>query len=197
MKQMLRFILLIFLFFALSANTQSIADILIEAGKTEVLTTDVFYSCLETKPIIPGIIIKYLRKKKSLPIRNNAMCPLSTIYESPLKEKINIHYRFCYTKLLIDFWRSLNPHAAPMEGKRNCYPYELTECVTKQDLEERIIVDLLNTIDSDYEYWKELIMSLYNSDKKEVVKKCIYQYQCETEILGVVTKPTIPTNLWD
>ena len=182
---MLRFILLIFLFFALSANTQSTADILIEAGKTEVPTTDRFYSCLETKPTIPGIVITFLRKKKFLQIKNNVDCPLATIYESPLKEKINIHYRFCYNKLLIDFWRSLNPHATPMEGKRNCYPYGLTECLAQQDLNEEVIIDLLNAIDSDYEYWKDLIRSLYNSEKMEVVKNCIYQYQCETVILGV------------
>ena len=182
---MLRFISIFFLIFALSANTQSIADILIKAGKTEVPTSDEFYSCLETKPTIPGIIITYLKSKQSLQIKNNVTCLLSTIYESPLKEKINIHYRFCYTKLLIDFWRSLNPHAKPMARTRNCYPYDLTECLAQQDLNEEVIIDLQNAIDSDYEYWKDLIRSLYNSEKMEVVKNCIYQYQCETVILGV------------
>lgn len=182
---MLRFISIFFLIFALSANTQSTADILIEDGKTEVPIFDEFYSCLETKPTIPGIIITYLKRKQSLQIKNNVTCPLSTIYESPLKEKINIHYRFCYTKLLIDFWRSLNPQAMPMQGKRHCYPYYLTECLAQQDLNEEVIIDLLNAIDSDYEYWKDLIRSLYNSEKMEVVKNCIYQYQCETVILGV------------
>ena len=182
---MLRFISIFFLIFALSANTQSIADILIKAGKTEVPIFDEFYSCLETKPTIPGIIITYLKRKQSLQIKNNVTCPLSTIYESPLKEKINIHYRFCYTKLLIDYWSSLNPHATPMKRERNCYPYGLTECLAQQDLNEEVIIDLLNAIDSDYEYWKDLIRSLYNSEKMEVVKNCIYQYQCETVILGV------------
>ena len=183
---MLRFISIFFLIFALSANTQSTADILIEAGKTEVPTSDQFYSCLVTKPTIPGIIITFLKSKQSLQIKNNVTCLLSTIYESPLKEKINIHYRFCYTKLLIDFGRSLSPHTAtPMKGTRKCYPYSLTECLAQQDLNEEVIIDLLNAIDSDYEYWKDLIMSLYNSEKMEVVKNCIYQYQCEIVILGV------------
>ena len=187
---MLRFISIIFLIFALSANTQSIADILINAGKTEMPTTDGFYSCLKTKPTIPGIIISFFRTMKILQIKNNVTCPFAPLYESPLKEKINIHYRFCYNKLLIELWRSLNPHhATPMEGIRKCYPYELTECLAQQDLEEEVIVDLLNAIDSDYEYWKDLILGQYNSEKKEVVKKCIYQYQCETVILGVESKP--------
>ena len=59
---MLRFISIFFLIFALSANTQSTADILIEAGKTEVPTSDQFYSCLVTKPTIPGNIITFFMK---------------------------------------------------------------------------------------------------------------------------------------
>ena len=34
-----------------------------------------------------------------------------------------------------------------------------------------MIIDLLNAIDSDYEYWKDLIRSLYNSVKMEFTPK--------------------------
>ena len=90
-----------------------------------------FYNAWKIKPKIPGIILRVISRQMTIIITNKYICPLSSLFEEPLRSTINSHYKFCaYFYLVKPYYYSVKRlnHARGIIVAA-CEPVNCTSCL--------------------------------------------------------------------
>ena len=121
-------------------------------------------------------------------ITNKYICPLSSLFEEPLRSTINSHYKFCaYFYLVKPYYRSLCRlnHA---QGIRDaaCEPVNCTSCLMSNvtDLNDVYSNNLMSALlEDDLEFWRSTVLSLDRTS--EPINQCIEDSGCAKYIDGI------------
>ena len=120
-------------------------------------------------------------------ITNKYICPLSSLFEEPLRSTINSHYKFCaYFYLVNPYYRSLNRlnHAQEIRDTA-CEPEKCTSCLMSNvtDLTDVDSNNLMNALlEDDLEFWRSTVLSLDRTS--EPINQCIEDSGCAKYIDG-------------
>ena len=121
-------------------------------------------------------------------ITNKYICPLSSLFEEPLRSTINSHYKLCaYFYLVKPYYRSLNR----FNGARGirvtaCEPVNCTSCLMSNvtDLNDVYSNNLMNALlEDDLEFWRSTVLSLDRTS--EPINQCIEDSGCAKYIDGI------------
>ena len=121
-------------------------------------------------------------------ITNKYICPLSSLFEEPLRSTINSHYKFCaYFYLVNPYYCSLK-RLNHSKGIRvaACEPEKCTSCLVSNvtDLTDVDSNNLMNALldDDDLEFWRSTVLSLDRTS--EPINQCIEDSGCAKYIDG-------------
>ena len=147
-----------------------------------------FLQCLTIKPKIPGIILRVISRQMTIIITNKYICPLSSLFEEPLRSTINSHYKFCaYFYLVKPYYRSLNRfNSARGIRVTACEPGKCTSCLVSNvtDLNDVYSNNLMNALlEDDLEFWRSTVLSLDRTS--EPINQCIEDSGCAKYIDGI------------
>ena len=122
-------------------------------------------------------------------ITNKYICPLSSLFEEPLRSTINSHYKFCAYFYLVKpyYYRSLNRlnHAQEIRDTA-CEPEKCTSCLMSNvtDLTDVDSNNLMNALlEDDLEFWRSTVLSLDRTS--EPINQCIEDSGCAKYIDGI------------
>ena len=123
-------------------------------------------------------------------ITNKYICPLSSLFEEPLRSTINSHYKFCaYFYLVKPYYRSLNRlNRARGIIVAACEPEKCTSCTSclVSNVTDLTDVDCNNlmiaSLDDELEFWRNTVLSLDRTS--EPINQCIEDSGCAKYIDG-------------
>ena len=121
-------------------------------------------------------------------ITNKYICPLSFLFEEPLRSTINSHYKFCaYFYLVKPYYCSLSRlNRARGIIVAACEPVNCTSCLMSNvtDLTDVDSNNLMNALlEDDLEFWRSTVLSLDRTS--EPINQCIEDSGCAKYIDGI------------